>query len=446
MYNMSRIVTIHPAKEIHRYGFESTQVYRARIARHLALDYVHLTSSPQLRPDWKKDLIKLGFLEKELICVPHSFSDIGHSDLSVKPESLTLAAGDRVELNEEGFVASVTLGDGSGKYYYTKGPFLFEDFKEKELRWYHENGELALEGRFIDPFKEPSPVTIFYPEYIYRIEGEICSEEDLLVKFLARWAQQTDLFIRDQQIVPKPSLWRYMENTDKNYYEVVHENIMRDLRLANLRKINKYLVASEQLTESLAKEGYQTRFLPPMFTENPGRIKEVGPVLDYCLVGHMGESKNVEFVIETFIALYQRGSKARMTFYGGTEERLEALRNRYDLPPNIQFKGIVDEVPYHHHQCYLSASYTELFANACVEALNQGLLALLSDVEIAHRFYANQSDAIRLFRNKGQLIQIIEEMEQADYSHSNAENIALASHYSLGTVAQSYRELLDRNF
>ena len=39
---------------------------------------------------------------------------------------------------------------------------------------------------------------------IYRIEGEICSEEDLLVKFLARWAQQTDLFIRDQQIVPKP--------------------------------------------------------------------------------------------------------------------------------------------------------------------------------------------------------------------------------------------------
>ena len=61
---MSRIVTIHPVKEIHRYGFESTQVYRSRIARHLGLDYVHLMSSPQLRPDWKQDLIKLGFLEK----------------------------------------------------------------------------------------------------------------------------------------------------------------------------------------------------------------------------------------------------------------------------------------------------------------------------------------------------------------------------------------------
>lgn len=96
----------------------------------------------------------------------------------------------------------------------------------------------------------------------------------MLVKFLARWAQQTDFFIRDQQIVPKPSLWRYMENTDKNYYEVVHENIMRDLRLANLRKANRYLVASEKLTESLDKEGYQTRFLPPMFTEKLGQLKK----------------------------------------------------------------------------------------------------------------------------------------------------------------------------
>ena len=125
---------------------------------------------------------------------------------------------------------------------------------------------------------------------------------------------------------------------------------------------------------------------------------------------------------------------------------MEELRNRYDLPPTIHFKGIVDEVPYHLHQCYLSASFTELFANACVEALNQGLLALLSDVEIAHRFYAKQSDAIRLFRNKAQLIQMIEEMEQADYRQSNAENIDLAAHYSLGTVAQSYCELLDRKF
>ena len=160
----------------------------------------------------------------------------------------------------------------------------------------------------------------------------------------------------------------------------------------------------------------------------------------------MGEGKNVELVIEAFIELYKRGSKAQITFYGGTEERLEELRNRYDLPPIIHFKGIVDEVPYHLHQCYLSASHTELFANACVEALNQGLLVLLSDVEIAHRFYAGQSNAINLFKTKSELIQKIEEMEEPDFYLSNEKNLALASRYSLEKVAQIYRELLDRNF
>ena len=168
--------------------------------------------------------------------------------------------------------------------------------------------------------------------------------------------------------------------------------------------------------------------------------------MDYCLVGHMGEGKNVELVIEAFIELYKRGSEAQITFYGGAEERLAELQNQYDLPPTIHFKGIVNEVPYHLHQCYLSASYTELFANACVEALNQGLLALLSDVEIAHRFYASQSNAINLFKTRSELIQKIEEMEQPDFYLSNEKNLALTSRYSLEKVTQIYRELLDRNF
>ena len=63
----------------------------------------------------------------------------------------------------------------------------------------------------------------------------------------------------------------------------------------------------------------------------------------------MGEGKNVELVIEAFIELYKRGSKAQITFYGGSEERLAELQNQYDLPPTIHFKGIVNEVTYHLH-------------------------------------------------------------------------------------------------
>lgn len=97
---MSRIITIHPVKETHRYGFETTQLYRAKVARYLGVDYIHLATSPQVRPDWKKEIIALGFLEEEIINVPNSFSDIGHDALSVRPEDLTLQEGDQVEITE----------------------------------------------------------------------------------------------------------------------------------------------------------------------------------------------------------------------------------------------------------------------------------------------------------------------------------------------------------
>ena len=98
-----------------------------------------------------------------------------------------------------------------------------------------------------------------------------------------------------------------------------------------------------------------------MVTENFAEVKNIGPVTDYCLVGNMQELKNVELVIRAFIQLYNLGLKAKITFYGGTEERLTELKEKYEFTPNIKFVGIVEEVPYEKHQCYISASFTELF-------------------------------------------------------------------------------------
>lgn len=439
---MSRIITIHPVKETHRYGFETTQLYRAKVARYLGVDYIHLATSPQVRPDWKKEIIALGFLEEEIINVPNSFSDIGHDALSVRPEDLTLQEGDQVEITEEGFVGSVTLVDGTGRYFYTSGPYLFEDFQTGELRWYHGNGELVLRARFMDPFKEPTPVSLFYPGYIYLKDGEFCSEDDLVVSYLAKNAKQTDLIIRDQHIIPAPSIFRFMENTEKNYYEVIHENVLRNMTLANLRGKTDYLVASEVLTSELEKQGYSTKFLPPMVTQVDQSPKIIGPVTNYCVVGNMSDLKNVEWIIEVFIRLYLSGSKATVTFYGGSAERIEELKQKYEIPENIIFKGIVDKVPYHLHQAYLSSSYSELFANACVEAMSEGLLAVLSNVDIAHRYYAKQTDGIQLFSTKKELVEMIERMAQEEYQQSNEQNLKLAKQYSIENVANIYRELL----
>ena len=441
---MPRIITMHPVRETNRYGFETTQLYRAKVARNLNVDYLHLASAPQIRDNWKEDIKKLGFLDEEIICVPFSYSDIGHKTPSIHPDVLELEEGDELVLTEDGFVSSVTLSDGSGKFYFTEAPFLFEDYKAGEVLLYNSDGSVALKMKYMDPFKQPVPVRLFYPGYIFLKDDEILAEEDLLVKYLAVNAKQDDLLIRDQHIVPAPNLCRFMENTGKNYYEVIHENVLRNLELANLRGKTSYLVAGERLTEELAKLDYDVRFLPPMATENFAEVKNIGPVTDYCLVGNMQELKNVELVIKTFIQLYNLGSKARVTFYGGTEERLAELKAKYELTPNIKFVGIVEEVPYEKHQCYISASFSELFANAFVEAASQGLLGLLSDVDFAHRYYASQSDSITLFRSQIGLVEKILQMEQADFQKSNEGNINLAKKYSLENVSKYYLDLMNK--
>ena len=259
---------------------------------------------------------------------------------------------------------------------------------------------------------------------------------------MAKNAKQTDLIIRDQHIIPAPSIFRFMENTEKNYYEVIHENVLRNMALANLRGKTDYLVASEVLTSELEKQGYSTKFLPPMVTQVDQSPKIIGPVTNYCVVGNMSDLKNVEWIIEVFIALYLSGSKAIVTFYGGSAERIEELKQKYEIPENIIFKGIVDKVPYHLHQAYVSSSYSELFANACVEAMSEGLLAVLSNVDIAHRYYAKQTDGIQLFSTKKELVEMIERMAQEEYQQSNEQNLKLAKQYSIENVANIYRELL----
>ena len=120
------------------------------------------------------------------------------------------------------------------------------------------------------------------------------------------------------------------------------------------------------------------------------------------------------------------------------------MKEKYELTPNIKFVGIVEEVPYQKHQCYISASFTELFANAFVEAASQGLLGLLSDVDFAHRYYASQSDSITLFRSQIGLVEKIMQMEQPDFQKSNEGNIILAKKYSLENVSKYYVDLMNK--
>lgn len=120
------------------------------------------------------------------------------------------------------------------------------------------------------------------------------------------------------------------------------------------------------------------------------------------------------------------------------------MKERHELTPNINFVEIVGEVPYQKHQCYISTSFSGLFANAFVETASQGLLGLLSDVDFAHRYYASQSDSITLFRSQLGLVEKTLQMEQDDFQKSNEGNINLAKKYSLENVSKYHLNLMNK--
>ena len=84
-----KLITIHPGmwkKEVKKYGYESSQLSRKKIADHLGWEYFYILTAPQIREDWKEGYKKIGFESCEIINICNYQSDIGHDDLSVLPE------------------------------------------------------------------------------------------------------------------------------------------------------------------------------------------------------------------------------------------------------------------------------------------------------------------------------------------------------------------------
>ena len=111
---MTKMVTIHPGlwqREVRKYGFESSQLSRKKIADYLGWGHLYILTHPQVRPDWKAGYEQIGFQRDELVSVSHYQSDIGHDELSVYPSDMIdrYPNGKMTVIN--GFVASIELED-----------------------------------------------------------------------------------------------------------------------------------------------------------------------------------------------------------------------------------------------------------------------------------------------------------------------------------------------
>ena len=433
-----KLITIHPGKwkkEVKKYGYESSQLSRKKIADHLGWEYFYILTAPQIRENWKEGYKKIGFQSSEIINICNYQSDIGHDDLGVLPEDvIPKYPNGKINLIN-GFVASIEANEET--MYFTSGLYLKKN-KNNELEWYNKNGSVVLRARKYNPRREPTPIYIMTEQYLYYKDGMWLTDEDLLIKVLINLTDKNDIIIRDQHEIVHPKLWRFVENTNRNYYEYIHHNVLSSL-VSNLRKKTKYLVASEMLTEVLQSQGYKVNFIPPMVIDKNLLVKTIrNSPRSYCYVGNMTENKRLEMVIQAFSSLYNTGIDVEVTLYGGDKQ---SIREKFiDITPNIKVAGYVDEVPYWEHDGYISASKRELFANACVEAMSFGLICILSNVDIAHRYYGHKNKDVILFDDIEGLIYTLKYLFYSE--NINTQNtIDFVEKYAIENVVESFLEL-----
>ena len=150
----------------------------------------------------------------------------------------------------------------------------------------------------------------------------------------------------------------------------------------------------------------------------------------------MSQVKRVEWIIEAFRVLQKEGINVEVSLYGGD---LTQLKEKYEnLPTNINIVGYVDEVPYWKHDGYISTSQKELFANACVEAMSLGLIPLLSNVEIAHQYYAAKNSDVCLFDSPEELASIIQCLYEKNDEIETKNTINFVRRYSIEEVSKKY--------
>jgi len=172
------------------------------------------------------------------------------------------------------------------------------------------------------------------------------------------------------------------------------------------------------------------RFLPPVYADE-FRSKSYGRVKDWCIVGNMTFLKRCEWAIEVFRQL----PDFSLTIYGN----LPSGYAENSLPENVVFGGSVKTIQYNKHEGYISCSMSECFANSAVEASSNGLVCLLSDVDLAHKYYGSLCSSTRLFNSKEELLALLK-----GYSHSEEgfNSSTFAKNYTYSEVLPLYKEVL----
>ena len=410
---MVKVFTIKEGVPTSIFGFESSQLARQDLFEELGVEHqIVLTNLGTLVPNFVEKLIDLGF--KNFYHSIFDLSDLARQIPCVKEEALNLKGVSKIEKTNEGFVGLVYFEDGSVECYTSS--LLYRLNKDNTIFELFDSHGVLLKGDVSSP----------YHVYENLRTGEVDSQWTLLVKYLAEHSTVDDKFIVDMVNEYPLQLRKFFQNTGRTLFAYTHYNILDPQMKFVLQKWCQNLVASPVLEERLGSESVQ--FLPPIYV-NDIIEKEYNSVTDWCIVGNMTFIKRCEWAIEVFRDL----PYSSLTIYGNLPEGY----TEENLPKNVHFKGFLEEVPYENHQGYLSCSQSECFANSAVEASSKGLVCVLSDVDLAHKYYASICPNTRVFNNIAELRDLIFYYQM----HSHFDSSKFSSCYIFDNVLKFYKDL-----
>ena len=390
---MVKVFTIKEGVPCSIYGFESSQLARQAIFDEICVEQkMVLTNLDNFVPNFVETLEGLGF--KNFYHVIFEKSDIARDKPSVDKSFIeNLEEVLEVEYTKEGYVGLVHYKDGTVECYTSQLLYKYIP-KEDKFILFNKNG-VVLEG----------DISENYHKYHIKETGAIMSQWQLLSEYLAENSTVEDRFIIDMVNEYPLQLRKFFQNTGRELFAY----------------------ASPVLEERLGSD--KVRFLPPVYVEEV-REEVYTTVKDWCIVGNMTVIKKCEVAIEAF----RRTPDSALTIYGNLPDGYK----KDNLPDNVKFAGFVKKVPYENHEGYISCSLSECFANSAVEASSKGLVCLLSNVDLGHRYYASICENTKTFSSFDELLKLLAIYQQdGEYKSSN-----FAREYMKSKVIEYYKKVL----
>lgn len=412
---MTKVFTIKEGVPCSIYGFESSQLARQNIFKEIGIEQkLVLTNLDTFVPNFVETLESLGF--KNFYHVIFEKSDIARDTPSVDKSFLeNLEDVLEVEYTKEGYVGLVHYKDGTIECYTSQLLYRYIP-KEDRFILFNKNG-VVLEG----------DVSENYHKYHIKETGAIMSQWQLVSEYLADNSTINDRFIIDMVNEYPLQLRKFFQNTGRELFAYTHYNILAPFMKFVLQSWCTNIVASPVLEERLGSD--KVKFLSPVYVEEVEE-KIYTAIKDWCIVGNMTAIKKCEVAIEAF----RRTPDSTLTIYGNLPKGYK----KDNLPENVKFAGFVKQVPYEKHEGYISCSLSECFANSAVEASSKGLVCLLSNVDLGHRYYASICENTKIFSSFNELLELFAKYQQDGEYRSSS----FARNYVKDNAVEEYKKVL----